>query len=308
VPESNAAVRFRQRRPLPRRLAGAAARARPAGVVAWSRLAGVVAWSRRRPFLLAVVAVAVAAFGAASPAARLEPSGQPIRAARSATASRSERITQPPPPADEPPLEDGGDAAGALSGAAPLAPPMVRPRSVAPRKTAAPTSTPTPFTAVAGESCPTTGSSGYYHKGWSSDWYARGSGGWDGDGCAGRMIGVPMSGDPDTDDSDNVVVWWFRVPAAASCAISVQVPDTGRPLDAAGAPATYFLYASPDASGAAIGRFTLDQVHNQGRWLSAGTYTAATGRMSVRMVTRGIDWGTGRAGAHLGVSAVRVTC
>jgi hypothetical protein len=29
---------------------------------------------------------------------------------------------------------------------------------------------------------------------------------------------------------------------------------------------------------------------------------------NVRMATRGIDWGPGREGAHLGVSAVPVTC
>jgi len=32
------------------------------------------------------------------------------------------------------------------------------------------------------------------------------------------------------------------------------------------------------------------------------------GRLSVRMVTRGIDFGSGRSGAHLGVSALRLDC
>ena len=105
-----------------------------------------------------------------------------------------------------------------------------------------------------------------------------------------------------------VIVWWFRVPSGATCALTVYVPGTGNVLDADGAPATYFVYGTTDASGSRIGQFTVDQVHNQGRWVDAGTVRAPGDRLSVRMMTRGIDFGPGRAGAHLGVSALRAHC
>jgi hypothetical protein len=117
-----------------------------------------------------------------------------------------------------------------------------------------------------------------------------------------------MSGDANRDDPDNVVVWWFRPPVGSTCAVAVYVPGTGNPLDAAGAPATYRVHASTTGDGAQVGTFGVDQVRNQGRWVDSGAYRAATGQLSVRLVTRGIDWGPGREGAHLGVSAVRVTC
>jgi hypothetical protein len=164
------------------------------------------------------------------------------------------------------------------------------------------------FAALSGEDCPQKSNAGYYRKGWASDWYSRSHGGWTGDGCGGQIVAVPMSGDPNRDDADNVIVWWFTTGSSATCAISVYVPGTGNVKDADGAPATYFVYGTTNASGSAIASFTVDQVHNQGRWVSVGSFTQRTGNLSVRMVTRGIDWGSGRTGAHLGVSALRVTC
>jgi hypothetical protein len=214
----------------------------------------------------------------------------------------------------EPPLPDQGvepyGTGGDQSGAAAIAP------TVPPRPTAAGTKPAAPsltrsaahYAAVSGESCQQTTTSGYYTTGWFKDWYARSSGGWTGDGCGGHMIAVPMSGDAHTDDPDNIIVWRFATPALSSCAISVYVPGTGNVLDAAGAPAIYFVYPTDNATGTPIGRFEVDQVHNQGRWLAVGSYRSTSGQLSVRMVTRGIDWGPGREGAHLGVSALRVTC
>jgi hypothetical protein len=167
---------------------------------------------------------------------------------------------------------------------------------------------PPAFAALSGENCPQRSNAGYYRKGWASDWYTRSRGGWTGDGCGGQIVAVPMSGNPNKDDNDNVIVWWFTVGSGVSCAISVYVPGTGDVRDADGAPATYFVYGTTNASGSAIASFTVDQVHNQGRWVSVGTFAQRTGQLSVRMVTRGIDWGSGRTGAHLGVSALRVTC
>src|SRR4029453_9719071 len=119
---------------------------------------------------------------------------------------------------------------------------------------------------------PQTGSGGCPNHGWFKDWYAVGKGGWNGDGCTGRMIAVPMSGDADRDDPDNVVVWWFRPPAAAARARGVPPP---------GAPASSLVCGSTAATGTPIGQFTVDQVHNQGRWVAVGTFRAAAGGLAV---------------------------
>jgi hypothetical protein len=211
-----------------------------------------------------------------------------------ASPAPTNRIDAGTPPAD-PPTAAPSDSppvppvpAGAQSGRTAPPPPTVR--------------------VVAGEGCPGTTASGYYSRGWSRDWYARSAGGWTGDGCTGRVVSVPMSGDRNADDPDNVVVWWFRLPAGSTCAVAVFVPGTGDVLDAAGAPATYLVYATTAATGAPIATLTVDQVHNQGRWVEAGTVRPAGDQLAVRLATRGTDWGRGRADAHLGVSALRLRC
>jgi len=196
----------------------------------------------------------------------------------------------------------------APAGGSPAASALAAPQRPAPKGSAPAKPPPPRFTALSGEGCPPTAGSGYWNHGWFKDWYAVGKGGWNSDGCTGRMIAVPMSGDANRDDPDNIVVWWFTVPAGTSCGISVYVPGTGNVMDAAGAPATFFVYPTTAGNGSSIGQFGVDQVHNQGRWVDAGRYPVSTGQLSVRLVTRGIDWGPGRASAHLGVSAVRVTC
>jgi hypothetical protein len=178
-----------------------------------------------------------------------------------------------------------------------------------PKATAPPKPSPQPrFSAIAGESCPQTSSSGYWNRGWYRDWYVVSRGGWNSDGCTGRMLAVPMSGYASRDDPNTVIIWWFMVPVQATCGVSVYVPDTGNVMDAAGAPAIYFVYGTAAANGSPTGQFNIDQVHNQGRWVDTGKYPASTGQLAVRLVNRGIDYGPGWNGAHLGVSAVRVTC
>jgi hypothetical protein len=168
---------------------------------------------------------------------------------------------------------------------------------------------PANYTAVAGEGCGQTSGYGYFRKGFSSDWRTRNSGGLTTDGCHGAVVAVPMSGDPRKDDNSNVVVWWFATApvAAGACAVSVFVPDTGVDSDSAGQPAHYLVFGSSNASGPTIGQFDVDQTRNRGRWVSAGRYRTG-GHLSVRMVTRGVDFGPGRNGAHLGVSALRAVC
>jgi hypothetical protein len=265
----------------------------------------------RRSRLAGAVLVAVALLAAAAAVLRtwVEPDGHlldpPLPGAAAGRGADAPSLVYEPPLPDlgVEPYAPGGD----LSGAA--VPPTVPARATAGTKPAAPPArSAAGYSAVSGESCRQTSTSGYYTKGWFTDWYARSRGGWTGDGCAGHMIAVPMSGDAHTDDPDNVIVWWFAAPNLSSCAISVHVAHTGNVLDAAGAPATYVVFPTRNATGTPIGRFEVDQVHNQGRWLAVGSYRTASGQLSVRMVTRGIDWGPDREGAHLGVSALRVAC
>ena len=168
---------------------------------------------------------------------------------------------------------------------------------------------PKTYSAVAGEGCTQTADYGYFRRGFASDWRLRSSGGLTTDGCHGAVVAVPMSGDASRDDNDNVIVWWFRTApvTAGSCAISVYVPDTGNDSDSAGQPAHYLVFRTDNASGGTAGEFDVDQTRNRGRWVDAGRFPTG-GRLSVRMVTRGIDFGSGRNGAHLGVSALRASC
>ncbi|MEV8506001.1 hypothetical protein AB0368_14375 [Actinoplanes sp. NPDC051475] len=165
------------------------------------------------------------------------------------------------------------------------------------------TSAPAAFSALAGFRCPETPSSGYVERVGSDGWYLVTGGGWAGDGCRGHMVAMPMSGR--SDDLRNVMLWWFRMPARAKCGVEVYIPRTGNGRDAAGEPATYQVYGTTDGSGSRIGRFTVDQVRDQGRWVAAGSFPATSGRLSVRLMSRGES---DIRGARLGGSAVRVSC
>ncbi|BFU42621.1 hypothetical protein KRMM14A1004_08580 [Krasilnikovia sp. MM14-A1004] len=166
------------------------------------------------------------------------------------------------------------------------------------------------FAALSGESCPESADRGFFTRGQASDWYSRSHGGWDGDGCGGRMIAVPMSGSATRDDRDNVIVWWFHTGSVRNgrCAVRVHVPDTGTGKDSAGKPAHYVVHGSDDVDGTVVGEFDVDQPGNRGRWVDTGQFAVTTGEISVQLVTRGIDFGSGRDGDHLGASAVRVDC
>jgi hypothetical protein len=196
----------------------------------------------------------------------------------------------PPTPSGDP--SSTAPVPGALPGAQPGAAPPPR-----------------TYTAVTGEGCSQTADHGYFRKGFAPDWRTRTSGGLATDGCHGAVVAVPMSGDARKDDNDNVVVWWFKTApvTGGTCAVSVYVPDTGDASDSAGRPAHYLVFGSDNATGATIAEFDVDQTRNRGRWVDAGRF-ATGGRLSVRMVTRGVDFGPGRDGAHLGVSALRTNC
>jgi hypothetical protein len=169
---------------------------------------------------------------------------------------------------------------------------------------------PVRFTAVSGEGCQQNAASGCHRSGWHDDWYSKGSGGWSRDGCNGRVVSVPMSGSASRDDDSNVVVWWFRTTGIqeGTCTLQMYVPDTGNRRDAAGKPAHYLVFGSASPDSSPLSAFDVDQAANQGRWVTGTQVTLTGGQFSVRMVTRGIDWGAGHEGDHLGVSAAKADC
>jgi translation initiation factor IF-2 len=210
------------------------------------------------------------------------------------------------PASTAPPVSAG--PASSASGAALVPPPLpsAQPTKAAkPPKPDPPAPAPLPFSAIAGFRCPDTASGGYTQHVGSANWYLVTGGGWTGDGCQGHLIAMPMSGDPNRDDLNNVILWWFKVPSRPRCAVEVYVPGGPNLRDAAGAPATYFVYGTTDGSGSPIGQFGIDQVHNQGRWVAVGGFPATSGQLSVRLMSRGVS---NISGAHLGGSAVRISC
>jgi hypothetical protein len=290
--------------------------------------------SRRRPLvallataglLLAVAAVAApngtpettASLPSARPLSTATPDyGTPPSAAALPTPSEAgSPATAPSAPADPTtaPRPTTGQPVHSPARAATTTSPATQPAAPTTTTAAAqsPAAAPPPltYTAVTGESCPSAATRGYYRSGWHTDWHS-GGGGWGGDGCGGRSVSMPMSGSDSVDDPDNVIVWWFQTGPVTrgACAISVYVPGTGRALDSAGKPAHYMVYGSTSPSGSTIATFKVDQTANQGRWVTGATVTVTGGQLSVRLGSRGIDWGAGRDGAHLGVSALKVSC
>jgi hypothetical protein len=218
-------------------------------------------------------------------------------------------VTQPLPSDQSLPAEPASTtpsvpASPAPSAVVPTPAPPLPPEQ--PTKPDPPAPAPPPFSALAGFRCSDTANSGFtIHHIPGADWYQVNAGGWTGDGCQGHMAAMPMSGDPSRDDLSDVMFWWFTMPSRPKCAVDVYVPNGPSRQDAAGAPATYFVYGTTDASRSLIGQFRLDQVHNQGRWVAAGTFPATSGHLSVRLMSRGKS---DIPHAHLGGSAVRVSC
>lgn len=224
--------------------------------------------------------------------------------------ARSPDTASAPPP--DPPLTASYPP---IPSTPPSLPPTVEPSSAPPATSAAPArsasaSAPAkvvPLAAVSGPGCPQTNGHGFFMSGFASDWHFS-DGGFTGDGCPARTVAVPMSGSATKDDNDNVVVWWFQGAPDSSCTVSVFAPSPTKALDSAGKPAHYLVFGTVDASGPRVGEFDVDQTANRGKWVTAGKFPMTGGRLSVRLVTRGIDFGSGRSGAHLGASALKLDC
>ncbi|WP_405095610.1 hypothetical protein [Micromonospora sp. NBC_01412] len=178
-----------------------------------------------------------------------------------------------------------------------------RPASPAPKPTSASSYQ---FTALAGNGCAETATSG------SSAAFPAGSpvasvrGGWSGPGCAGGTAwSVPMSGTADRSDSDVQVTWWFSTGrlARGSCAVWLFVPKPARELDAAGRP-TFFQVTRGRKDSTVVGTFSIDQSAHRGEWVRAGSYPLEGGRIGVRLLNRG----AGTGGARHGAGQVQVGC
>jgi hypothetical protein len=131
------------------------------------------------------------------------------------------------------------------------------------------------------------------------------------DGCNGSFDAMPMSGSASQDDGANYAAWNFRTGAVSQgiCHVSVYIPEDGSIEHVGGDPALYSVYDGPHAAGQPMASFTIDQVANQGRWASRGTYRITGGAISIKLHSRGVDWsGSHATNAHLAVSPVRVTC
>jgi hypothetical protein len=177
-------------------------------------------------------------------------------------------------------------------------------------------STASTWTAVAGPSCASSGTSftkvGYY-MGTSqkaADWAVSRTGGYAGGGCAGGFVSVPLSGHAQAYDSNRYALWTFRLglslEKSASCLLSTYVPSDEALSAVGGAPAQYYYYATAYVAGSAAkaaGGYAVNQVKDRGEWVSNSSFPVTGGQVSVRMVDTGIP-----RGARAAAAQVRLTC
>ncbi|MFE9426014.1 hypothetical protein ACFYNO_23985 [Kitasatospora sp. NPDC006697] len=204
-----------------------------------------------------------------------------------------------------------GGGTGSAGGSQPQpAPSSAAPAPAQPTPAAPPQ--PTTRTVVAGPYCSGAGTA-FHQNGWFSDgnsgWRSN-SGGWSSDQCNGTYSSVPMSGDASKDDG-NSVIWTFTGLRAGSgsCALAVYIPAGSNVMQVGGNPTYYTVQTGSSPGSGTIGSFTVNQVANQGSWVSVGSYPLSGGGFSVMLHTRGLDWsGSTRTYAHHAADAVRVSC
>jgi hypothetical protein len=90
----------------------------------------------------------------------------------------------------------------------------------------------------------------------------------------------------------------------------VYIPNDGDIQDVGGNPTFYSVYNNIQSGGSGeIGSFTIDQVHDLGRWVSAGSFPVSGHTIAVQLHTRGQDWvGDQRTNAHHAAAQVTMTC
>ena len=177
------------------------------------------------------------------------------------------------------------------------------------------------WTAVAGPTC-AAASTGFTAVGYSTaavsaqttGWSTSASGGYTGGGCTGGFLSMPMSGNATAYDSSRTALWNFDPGsryAAASCRLSVYVPDNAAIGFVGGDPAYYYFYGTRYSAGskaAPLGSFQVGQVSQLGDWVSGPAFHITTGQVTVRLIDAGVDQTTATMDAHLAAAQVRLTC
>ncbi len=166
------------------------------------------------------------------------------------------------------------------------------------------------FTEWAGPGC-ATGTyeeRGRFESG-DAGWYTVENGGFDGDGCDGRFSAVPMSGSP-TEDRGSTAIWsWHLGRGFSECALTVFVPDSGRPRDAAGEPTVYRVLSDPGDADSAYTGFAVLQTEHRGTAVPVRSYPVKGDVFAVQLIDRGRDWGDARrVGAHHAAAQMRASC
>ncbi|MFE6700303.1 adhesin [Streptomyces sp. NPDC057718] len=166
------------------------------------------------------------------------------------------------------------------------------------------------FTQWAGPGC----AEGTYRErgrfeGGDAGWYTVENGGFDGGGCDGRFSAIPMSGSP-AEDRGSTAVWsWHLGRGFSECALTVFVPDSGRPRDAAGEPTVYRVLSDPDDADSAYTGFAVLQTEHRGSAVPVRSYPVKGDVFAVQLIDRGRDWGDARrVGAHHAAAQMRASC
>lgn len=166
------------------------------------------------------------------------------------------------------------------------------------------------FTQWAGPGCATGAyvERGRFESG-DAGWYTVENGGFDGDGCDGRFSAIPMSGSP-TEDRGSTATWsWHLGRGFSECALTVFVPDSGRPRDAAGEPTVYRVLSDPDDADSAYTGFAVLQTEHRGSAVPVRSYPVKGDVFAVQLIDRGRDWGDARrVGAHHAAAQMRASC
>ncbi|MBB5874211.1 hypothetical protein F4553_007645 [Allocatelliglobosispora scoriae] len=186
--------------------------------------------------------------------------------------------------------------------------PAVSPSARPPSPKPSPAPPKVTFQAVGGYGCSTANTGYYAHdRDPGAGWGASDHGGWGSNGCSGTFDSMPMSGSDTVEDPTQYADWSFTVGSASrSCDLSTYVPVYGGDAKRAGGnPAQYRVGDGQGSSSK--GTFTVDQPANGGRWISIKTYPVSGGKLWIRVLNRGIDWGA-REGYRIGLAQFKVVC
>jgi hypothetical protein len=172
------------------------------------------------------------------------------------------------------------------------------------------------FTAITGYGCAESKAKIFDQAGFYSDgvrgWLRQGKGGYGAGGCNGTYDAMPMSGSATKDDPENYALWRFRTGpvTSGSCAVRVYVPNSNQIHLVGGQPSLYSVYSSLSLKTAVKGSFSIDQVANHGRWVTAGTFRVDHGELMIKLHSRGLDFTSGgkKTYAHHAIGQVQVSC